>query len=436
MRRIVFATAIFVSVFTSAEAAAQTYRNATSEMFRVPPLPRQPQVVPLNFDLSAMPANQPISYQSDDDGLLKLLVKKGVITQQEMERIEGEQSNDTEDTDEQQPSVGYEKGAYIKTQGDKHELHFRFLFQAWFETTDVYGGETESTFLIRHAQLRLFGHILDPRLKYKMMIDGAARSRADDIELRDLWADWQWTDAFQIKFGQFLVWFDFENITPVWALHFVDRSIINAALGFERDAGVQLHGHLFDDRVQYYLFTMNGEGRNTINAGNDMIYAGRVDVHLLGEEQYLVPDLPTSCEPHLAWGTAFMHDTANANAGGDRLNRFTSELVFRYRGFSALGLVNCVRNEDNQQTDFGFLGEAGCFVVPERLEVACRVAEINREGAISAALADPREATIGVNYYFNEHQVKLQADYSQLWNDRSIADRDAQRVRVQLQLFF
>ena len=77
-----------------------------------------------------------------------------------------------------------------------------------------------------------------------------------------------------------------------------------------------------------------------------------------------------------------------------------------------------------------------CFLLPEKLEVVGRFADVAREGAIRADLADPREATVGVNWYFNAHHLKLQFDYSRLWNDRSLADRDAHRIRCQMSLFF
>lgn len=362
----------------------------------------------------------------------EVLLEKGVITVEDVERIRTEV--DVEKDSEAE--VGYRKGVYVRTQGGKHELHIQFLMQPQFENLDVDDGESESSFRIKRAQLRLFGHVLDPRLKYRMMIQGNTKAGADDIDLRDLWVDWQWKEAFQVKAGQFFVFFDYEDLAPTWALQLVDRSIINSQLGFERDIGVQVHGHLLSDRLQYYLYTMNGEGRNELNNRNDLIYGARVDIHLLGTHQYMLPDLKPSDEPHLAWGSAFLHDTGNASVDTNRLNRFTTDLVFRYKGFSALGLLNWARNEDRDATDFGYLGQAGYFIVPERFEVAGRWAKIERNDALGDELADTREATIGLNYYFNGHQVKLQVDYSWLQNSKSKAGQGEDRVRMQVQLFF
>jgi hypothetical protein len=43
---------------------------------------------------------------------------------------------------------------------------------------------------------------------------------------------------------RFFVFFDHENFQPSWALQFVDRSIVSANLGFERDLGFDAHGCL------------------------------------------------------------------------------------------------------------------------------------------------------------------------------------------------
>lgn len=128
--------------------------------------------------------------------------------------------------------VGYQKGSYIKTRDDKYALHLRFLLQPQYEYVDVDGGENSSTFLVKRAQLRMFGNVLDPRLKYKMMTQGRTTAAgADHWDLRDLWLDWQWTDNVQIMMGQFFVYYDHENLQPSWALPLVDRSIISANLG-------------------------------------------------------------------------------------------------------------------------------------------------------------------------------------------------------------
>jgi len=366
---------------------------------------------------------------------LKAMQEQMALMQKRIEALEAEKKAETEAGNRLE--VGYSKGAYIKAQDDSYALHFRFLLQPQYEYVDADGAENSGTFSIKRAQLRLFGNVLDPRLKYKMMIQGRTTpAGGDHLDLRDLWVDWQWTETLQVMMGQFFVYYDHEDLQPSWALPLVDRSIINATLGFERDIGIRLHGKLLTDRLDYQLYMINGDGRNTVNANDTFVYGSRLDWHILGTQQFLVPDLKTSDTPHLALGAAFLHDNGNASLNNDQLNRFTTDLTFRYKGFSALTLVNLAHNEDRGATDYGLLAQGGYFAVPERLEIAARWAKILKDGALGADTVDPAELTLGLNYYIGGHTAKLQLDYSRLWNNASTQDRDDNRVRLQWQLFF
>ena len=364
---------------------------------------------------------------------MKTMQKQMQEMQKKIERLEAEKALQKI----QDMEIGYKKGFYIKTIDDAYSLRFRFLLQPQYEYLGVEEGEDTNTFLIKRAQLRILGNVFDPRLKYKMMLQGATTSSgSDEWSLRDLWIDWQWRKYFQIMAGQFFVYYDYEDLQPSWALPLVDRSIINANLGFERDIGVRLHGSLFSDRLNYHLYMMNGDGRNTLNANDEFFYGARLDYHILGTQQYLLSDIKTSDSPHLALGVSFLHDAGNASLGDDRLNRFTTDLAFRYKGFSALSLVNFVRNENKDVTDYGLLGQAGYFIIPERLELAGRWAKVIKDGALGTDTVDPHEFSFGLNYYIKGHNAKLQVDYSRLLNNASTQDRDDDRVRLQLQLFF
>ena len=333
--------------------------------------------------------------------------------------------------------LGYKKGLYIKTTDDKHSLHIRFLFQPRYEFIDIDGGDDTSSFLIKRAQLRMFGNVFDPRLTYKFMIMGASSSSGEgDMNLRDAWINWKVSDYFQVRVGQHFVWYDYEDIQPSWALSLVDRSIINANLGFERDIGVRIHGKILIDRLSYNLYVMNGEGRNTLNANNELIYGSRFEYHILGSQQYIPSDLEYSEHPHLALGLAHQYDSGNASLNDNILNRFTTDLVFKYKGFSVLGLINLARNEKKNVTDTGYLCQVGYFLIPEKVEALGRWAKILKSGALGTDTVDPTEITFGFNYYIKGHNAKMSADYSRMLNNASTENRDDNRLRTQMQLFF
>ena len=81
--------------------------------------------------------------------------------------------------------------------------------------------------------------------------------------------------------------------------------------------------------------------------------------------------------------------------------------------------------------DTGFVAQLGYFVIPNKLELAGRVAHIFTGN-------DKCEATFGTNYYImGGNHVKLQLDYSALKTQNGIAagdDRLDHRVRAQFQI--
>ena len=332
--------------------------------------------------------------------------------------------------------IGYKKGLYIKTMDGSYSLKIHFLMQPQLYNLVADKESNTHTFILRHGQMRFFGHCFDPKLKFRVMFELPGTQGGATSNLRDMWVDWQWKKYFQIKIGQFLVSFDHENLEPTWALQFVDRSIINANLGFERDLGVDIHGTLFSNRLEYDLFLVNGDGRNQINLNDKFMIGGRVVTNILGKHNYLIPCLEKSSAPNLAIGVAAIYDMGNASINNNKLIRVTGDIAFRYLRFSGLVLANMAHNYDKSETDYGFLGQTGFFLFPERLEVAGRWAKISKNGALGLDTIDTQEAGMSLNYYFNGHHVKLQADYSRLWDNAAAQDRNDDRLRIQLQLFF
>jgi len=332
--------------------------------------------------------------------------------------------------------IGYKKGLYIKTRDESYSLKIHFLMQPQFHNLVAAKASNINTFILRHGQMRFFGNFFNPKLKYRVMFELPGTRGGATSNLRDMWVDWQWKKYFQIKTGQFFVFYDHENLQPTWALQFVDRSIINAHLGFERDLGVDVHGTLFSDRLEYDIFLMNGEGRNQINLNSKLMTGGRFVANILGKHNYFISDLEKSSDPNLAIGVAAIYDMGNANIDNNRLTRFTSDIAFRYLGFSALVLANMAYNLVKSETDYGFLGQMGCFLFPKRFEIAGRWAQIFKNGALGTDTVDPQEAGATLNYYFKNHHLKLQAEYSHLRNNAATQGRNENRVRLQLQLFF
>jgi hypothetical protein len=331
--------------------------------------------------------------------------------------------------------VGYRNGLYAKTTDGNYSLKLHFLFQPQFEYLDVETSGDVSTFSIKRGQIRLFGHFFDPRCQYRFMMETPGIAGGTTVNLRDAWVDWKCSEKLQIRAGQMLVPFDHENLQPSWALQFVDRSVMSANLGFERDLGIDLHGQLLP-RLQYHAFVMNGDGRNQVNTNTSFITGCRLNFDVLGETDYFVSDLENSRTPHLSVGVGIIHDNENERANGGQVLRLTADIVCRYKGVSALALVNSAENQTIDKANYGLLGQVGCFVIPKRLEAAVRWAEISRDGAFGDDTVDSQEAGVVLTYYVKGHNLKVQTDFTKLRNNASIEGRDDLRARAQVQLFF
>ena len=90
--------------------------------------------------------------------------------------------------------------------------------------------------------------------------------------------------------------------------------------------------------------------------------------------------------------------------------------------------------------DFGGYTQAGFYLIPEKLELAGQISgvkfdKLNVPGVFQKTTA----YTVGMNYYFYNHNLKLQMDYSYLNNSAFKGQPgapDDNRIRFQTQFAF
>ena len=83
----------------------------------------------------------------------------------------------------------------------------------------------------------------------------------------------------------------------------------------------------------------------------------------------------------------------------------------------------------------GYYIQAGYQILPKQLEVAARYSAIESTDANASAKFDKTETAVGVNYYFDKHNLKLQADYALIADDLT-DNNDENLFRVQAQVIF
>lgn len=384
--------------------------------------------------------------------------------------------------------AGYGKhGFYLESLDGKFSLAMSGRVQVLYtfndreEDINVFSSPTSpgdrdtSSFRLRRGRLVWEGHAFTKDLKYLMQLETPGTSQG--THLFDYYVDYSGLPEIgkylAIKGGQFKVPFSRQRLVSSSSLQLVDRSIVNDEFNLDRDVGVDFHRNLFGDKLEYHLgiFTGHGINRRNENSDNKMLYVGRIAWHPFGFLGYEETDYDYSETVKATLGFAAAH-----NAGGEirtgstrtavsddiYMNIFTADGGLKYKGFSLIGeaFLRQLREPGirSRSNAIGYMVQGGYFIIPKHLEVAARYAWLDREfnkdkddiailvgeGANERTLGSDEEITFGLNYYFNGHKNKIQADVSRLdqgflnTSPASLVndDKETWRFRLQYQLAF
>lgn len=297
------------------------------------------------------------------------------------------------------------------------------------------------------ARLWISGHAFRPELTFMLQLALADRDFRDGARspIYDAYVDWRAHRDFNLRLGQFFVPFDRLRTIREWAIQLADRSALIWELTLDRDVGLMLYSDRFlGDRspVAWRLGVFGGGGINLSNGKPPgALVLGRVELRPLGEiDDDIDGDLTRRPRPAIAIGGAVA-----ANFNTDRVRSTTgprfaggttdflhaaADLVFKWRGFAlqaeylykrASADVIFSRDVDGNlrseptRSAHGWIVQTS-YVFDPPLELVARVAR-----TLPFAGTDPtfienmarrgQELALGVNYYFNGHKMKLQADW-------------------------
>lgn len=277
-----------------------------------------------------------------------------------------------------------------------------------------------------------------------------------NVELLDLRLHFELVEGLRLTVGRFRVPFSRQEMTSESRLQLPDRaSFIANTPG--RQLGTKLRyetgfGALPERFLTVEAGIYNGESakeRAPINnIDEDYLYAARVQVAPFGAPAVLfegdVRPLEARAQPLVVVGASWTFDTRGPQNGNYDQRRLGADLLALWHGVSLYGeFYRYDRDYKNDGTTFdpdrhgvGWNVQAGAFVpapyVREHLELAGRVEawdpEIAREarfapqllsqssgsgpGRPSTSTQAHRNYVAGVNWYFEGHDLKLQAAYT------------------------
>jgi phosphate-selective porin OprO and OprP len=295
----------------------------------------------------------------------------------------------------------------------------------------TYDEESElSNFNIPRIRLALSGSLYS-NWKWEFQSD-FARNR--ETTLKDGLIEYAFSDQFNLRFGQYKVRFDRQQLESSGRQTFVDRALAAGSLGLGRDVGLLMYGRT-DSRVFQYsagLFNGGGEGGANV-ADRGLMLVGRLSLNPFGDFGLSQGDLGHS-DKHLVFIDIAYAQQPDEGESFDGTSRFVAGAGYRFSGIYLAGEYYNRKTSADVTSD-GFYAQAGYTVIKNALELAARYSTFDPDTDTDNNIRS--EIMGGVNLFFNGlgHNLKLSADVASLKNE-AVGDDSYLRTRLQVQLVF
>jgi len=271
------------------------------------------------------------------------------------------------------------------------------------------------SFSLRRSRWTLGGDVLK-NLHYKIQIDFAKTPT-----LLDATMDYEFSKAFLVRAGQFIIPFSLENVTGTADLDMINRSVPeerlapgrdNSAQG--RDIGVSVFGTY--SMVDYTAAVLNGSGINKADVNDQKDLAGRVVFRPL---------------EHLAVGGSVYLGKQSATADAPLVKRDKAglELALIYPRVS-LKAEYFYAKDDAISRD-GWYVQGGYFFLPKKVQALLKAEALDTNRHLDGDRIN--RYTAGVNWFI-AGRTKLQINYEIY--DGELGKNDNQAFLAQLQVAF
>jgi hypothetical protein len=390
------------------------------------------------------------------------------------------------------------RGVDIKSNDGNFSLNVRLKTQLMNEVHKVKSApKATEDFFVRRMRLAFQGNVFSKDVRYKlemsvaaaelgrtdprtlervvpnadpMMMGTAASLDRDTVAqspLLDMYFDFTHLRDLSIRVGQSKVPFGRERMWSDNEMIVVDRSLEDTEYNFDRDMGIDIRSSDFlgVDMLHYYLGAYLAEDRNssltTLGRGDlGFLYNARVEFLPLGNFEEVATDFDRN-KPKLSIGAAYAYLQTDATSPYARqslgstigkitdvakvdykVHNFTADALFKGGGLTfltafhyrkAVDLPTMVKQAKN---GIGFIAQGGyLFSNDVPLELQVNYGMIRALKKETSNTIPNNELGGGLNYYFNKHAIKLQAEATRIWyKNETDKGRNDTRVRVQLQV--
>ncbi len=316
----------------------------------------------------------------------------------------------------------------LKTPDEKYTLafgaraQFRYMFKDKdedFEQTDV------NDLSLRRARVYFGGNVYTKFVHYYVELD------ADkfNVGLRDFYIYVTPLEELNGKFGFFKVPFNRQRMTTSGKLLFMDRSIANDEFTQDRDYGVDIYGKPFEGHIEYHAAVFQGAGQNFqgLNKGdnidNKLMPVLSLRYNPFGKYDYYDETdvkYTESFKATIGASVAFNGKVQDVKLRDSNTTVGIVDLGMRYKGFTwdsdYFARTVDPENGGNTVDSDGFYTQAGYFVIPHKLETESRYSMVHHPLDPNTVIVNglQREYTMGINYYFRDHQPNKNYDVTHL----------------------
>lgn len=342
-----------------------------------------------------------------------------------------------------------------------NRLQFRFINEMPPDNVRLPGttadGQSKPSFKIRRAKTSLEGWFWKKELTYELQLSwaGPEAGASTQTPLEDATLTWDASKkgTFKITFGQLKVPLGRQESTSSGKQQFADRSLLSGEFTRGRDIGLQLHGRVGNDKVEYFAGVFNGNSASrTANDNTKLQYNARLSVEPFGKVSYSESAFEGWDKPLLAIAGQFESNDLSGATNLTDLNTTVlgADLVYKYRGFSVFAEYyhrkrkpeavsgtssassgNAAQSSGSFNSN-GYNVQAGYFLKRDKLEVAARFAGYDPSSRTASNNLTEKGGVI--NYFILKHTLKVVADFRALRDDG--ARETTRELRVQTQFIF
>jgi hypothetical protein len=297
-------------------------------------------------------------------------------------------------------------------------------------------------FLIRRFRLKAKGEAFD--IGYygtEFKVDNVGRFEADPKgQVESAWFHFPIEEEFGLRVGLYDLPFSRDALTSDSRLLLMDRSLIKEALTglglADNTIGLMAYGRPREGHIEYAVGVFDNEGFEKVGVAgvresDELMPAGRLSLHLLdpngGYADYQGSYIGEGQMLSLGANAAHLGDAIDGLNQYD-ITAWGTDVFFCSGPF-------CAQAEFDWFTESGDAGAAdihgeGWYVQGGWLfccpwELAARYQELNFEGQDRL-----KWTSIGLNYYFRKHHLKIQSDYT--FREGGVFDEDLFQVQLQL----